>query len=191
MLRVSASVKNAEIVLEPCCRFFILVTLLRCLFRSPYTLRTASFACSHVVRFASCLSHHYPASSIIAMPAASKMSSLDRSFSNRQYFLNSMIHASTSFFPSNLGTSEVFILSEGSLAGWAYGAWLFAKGACIGGVAADVAAGATGACIGGVAAEVAAGATGACIGGGAAEAAAELASSWSRASRFVSLCSIL
>ena len=86
------------------------------------------------------------------MPAASRMSSLDRSFNNRQYFLNSMIHASTSFFPSNLGTSEVFILSEGSLAGWVYGAGLFATvaGACIEGMNAEVAAGATGACIGGV-----------------------------------------
>ena len=90
--------------------------------------------------------------------------------------LNSMIHASTSLFPSNLGISEVFILSEGSLAGWVYGAGLFARvaGACIGGISAEVAAGATGACIGGVTAEV----------------AAELANSWSLASRFANLCSI-
>ena len=79
-----------------------------------------------------------------------------------------MIHASTCFFPSNLGTSESFILSEGSLAGWAYGAGLCAEGALL-------LAGVAGAWIEGVAAEV----------------AAELASSWSHASRFPSLCSIL
>ena len=58
------------------------------------------------------------------------------------------------------------MVSEGSLAGWAYGAELFAKGALL---LARVA--------------------GACIRGGGV--AAELAISWSRTSRFANLCSIL
>ena len=79
-----------------------------------------------------------------------------------------MIHDSA-FFPSNFGISSLIRLHGSSVYAW-------------------VAAGATEACLGGVIAEVAAWATGACIGG--VGVAAELASSWSRASRFASLCSI-
>lgn len=52
--------------------------------------------------------------------------------SHLQYFLNSMTHASTSFFPSNLGTSETFILSEESFAGKTNGVGLLSRGVMLG-----------------------------------------------------------